>query len=200
MGPRFAQLFSYVIHPGVVPTLCTAFVLWSTPMYVSREIFVYTVAFVLVATYLLPAIFSALLVRLGTIESLHMREARDRRYPFLISIAFFLLTANALREWPVPAELPLLMMASASVLVILYFALRWTKFSAHLAALGGLVVLTVHMAWRYEIQLLGWIAVAVLLSGFMATARLRLGAHTPFQVSVGFFVGALSTAAFLYWA
>lgn len=189
MSERFAQILSYLLHPAVIPSLGTAFLLWIVPMYVSETLFYYTLGFMMLSTYILPGIFSMLLRHLGLIKSLHMTEARDRRYPFLISIAFFLFAANALRNWPVPSELVHLLIASAITILIFYLLLRWTKWSVHLAGMGGITALIIYASRHYEIELLSWIALSVALSGLLATARLRLSAHTPVQIFMGYATG-----------
>ncbi|GGH70064.1 hypothetical protein [Phaeocystidibacter marisrubri] len=190
MSRRFAQILSYALHPAFIPTLATFFVLWAHPSMFAEYQVMQIVGFMFIATYLLPALFSLLLKQLGVIQSLHMSEPKDRRYPFLISITFFLFAANSLQPWQgVPMELPLLLISSAITIFIFYILLRWTKLSVHLAGMGGLLAVLLFTAHRYEVQILPLLALVFVLTGMLASARLMLKAHTPLQVYVGFSVG-----------
>lgn len=198
MSKTFAQLLSYILHPAIIPTVGAAFLLWVTPVYVSNEQFLYILGFMFIATYLLPALFSVLLKAMGVIQSLHMKDPKDRKYPFLVSITFFLFAANSLQPWEnIPVELPLLLISSAITIFIFYTVLRWTKLSVHLAGMGGLVATLIFASGKYEIQILGLIALGVALSGILASARLKLKAHTPFQVILGFSVAFAVTISCL---
>lgn len=189
MTHRFAQALSYILHPAVIPTLGSALVMLTSPIYIPLTVFYYTLGFVFISTYLLPGSFSVLLKYVGVIESLHMKSPRDRRYPFLVSIAFFLFAANTLTDWPIPGEIAHLLLASAITLILFYLFLGKTKLSVHLAGMGGLTAVTIYSSWAYEVELLAVIALAIALSGLLGSARLKLKAHTPFQVYAGYSIG-----------
>lgn len=197
MTQRFAKFLSYALHPAIIPTVSAAFLLWVIPMYISKNVFYYTVSFIAISTYLMPGLFSIFLKRIGLVKSLHMSDPRDRKYPFLVSIGFFLFSANALRQWPIPMELVALLISSAITIFIFYLLLRWSKWSVHLAGMGGLTALIIYTSRTYEVELLNWIALSIALSGLLATARLKLSAHTPLQVLAGFCTGLLVTFACL---
>lgn len=194
MSKTFAQILSYLLHPALIPSLGTAFVFWATAKGLEVSAQIQVIGFVFIATYLLPSLISVILKHLGIIESLHMNNPRDRRYPFLISIAFFLFTANTLQPWPfVPAEIPLLLLSSALTLIIFYLLLKIQKLSVHMAGMGGLIAILLFVSLQYEVQALLPLAMCFSLAGLLGTARLKLNAHTPFQVYTGFSLGFLIT-------
>ncbi|KAB2808685.1 hypothetical protein [Phaeocystidibacter luteus] len=189
MSNRLAQFLSYLLHPAIIPTLGSLLVLTTIPEHVTEQQIWYISAFVLLSTYFMPAIVSVVMRRLGIISSLHMKDPKDRKYPFLVSIAFFLITANRLSGEEVPEEIIRLLLASAGTILLFYALLRVTKLSVHLAGIGGLTAVAIYLSHNYQVMMLEVIALLILLSGLLGTARLTLRAHTPMQVWVGYACG-----------
>ncbi len=197
MSKRFAQVLSYLFHPALVPSIGAVLVLATVPIHVPDEQMYFTVAFVFVSTYIMPGIFSVLMRYLGMIDSLHMKEPRDRRLPFLVAIAFFLFAANALRKQELPQEIIRLLIASAATLMIFYLLLRFSKWSVHMAGVGGVTATAVYLSHTYGVMMLEIISMTILFSGLVGTARLKLEAHTLPQVVLGYFTGLIITSVSL---
>lgn len=195
MSRRLAQIASYLLHPAIIPSLGAYLILNLLPEHITSEQIRYTTAFVFLSTYIVPAVFSLLMKQMGIIESLHMSEAKDRRYPFLVSIIFFAFTGYTLFNNGVALEIVAVLFSSAITLVIFLAFLSLSKLSVHLAGMGGLTATVLYLSYTYHLMLLETLAIVILLSGFLGTARLRLKAHTPFQVLAGYTIGIVCTLA-----
>lgn len=193
MTKRFAQVLSYLFHPALVPSIGTLMVLATIPAHVPEGQIYFSLAFVFLSTYILPGFFSVMLRYMGIIESLHMKSPKDRRYPFLIAIAFFLFAANSLSKQQLPTEIVRLLLASAITLMILYLLLRYSKWSVHMAGAAGVTATAIYLSHEYGIMMLEIISTTILFSGLLGTARLKLKAHTLAQVVFGYITGLIVT-------
>jgi membrane-associated phospholipid phosphatase len=74
----------------------------------------------------------------------------------------------------------------------------WWKVSIHTASMGGITGIFIAIAIRYELELLFLIGMMLFISGLVGFARLKLDAHKPSQVYVGFLVG-MTMSMLLYF-
>ena len=77
------------------------------------------------------------------------------------------------------------MLASILAFVI---NLKW-KISAHMIGMGGLIGVIIGVSERLTLDLNATLIVLFVMAGFVGFSRLRLNAHNPFQVYLGFLVG-----------
>ncbi len=189
MSRAVALFLSYVIHRVLMPTLGVIAILALTPYYIPQTIYLMVVLYVFLGTYILPAFLIFSFYKLGLVSSMHLQEAKERRYPYLLSALFFYLTAQSVQNFPVPDTVAKYMLAGVLLLVIALLLLNFTKLSAHMAGLGGLLGVIIYISYAFNMQLLHIICGVILLAGFLASARLALKAHTPFEVYAGFILG-----------
>jgi hypothetical protein len=78
--------------------------------------------------------------------------------------------------------------AAFIVLVCMMITLFW-KISIHMISIGGTIGLFMAIGFRYEWLLPQIILPLFFLAGIVGYARLRLEAHTPTQVYIGFITG-----------
>ncbi|MGB0175778.1 MAG: hypothetical protein ACPF9D_01345 [Owenweeksia sp.] len=189
MGRKLAQWLSYLIHPVVYPILGTLVILEALPYYVSSRLTILSLALVFTGTYIIPVSISFLFYRIQLISSLEMKEARDRRWPYLIGSICYYLTASFLGELGLPEDVYLFLLASAFVIVLHLVMLRFSKPSAHLAGIGGFTGLLLSTSFKYQVGFLPLLALCFLLAGFLGSARLKLNAHSPGELATGYFTG-----------
>ena len=58
--------------------------------------------------------------------------------------------------------------------------------------MGTILGFFLSLGTLYSILLLPFIIILIVISGILASARLRLKAHTPKEVYLGFFLGVIS--------
>jgi hypothetical protein len=120
-----------------------------------------------------------------------MHTAKERSLPFLTTIVFHLSTFYLFSKAPMPSLFPHLVLGAAiSVATAFVINLKW-KVSIHMLGMGGIVGTIIGLILRYQIDAIQLVMTLVLLSGIVGYSRLRLDAHTPLQVYVGFILGTL---------
>lgn len=194
-----SQLISYLFHPAIVPAFGILLIIKGLPHYIEPTLFLYIIGMVILGTYIFPLILAYLLVKLKLIPNLTMENAKDRRLPFLISILFFFMTAQALANLPIPNEPARFILGGGLSILVLWIFLPFKKVSAHLAGMGGITALLFYLSVTYSQNYLLLISFQIVLSGIVASARLILKAHTPLEVALGFLVGISCTSAALFY-
>lgn len=127
-----------------------------------------------------------------------MAEPSERKLPYITAAFFYYTTAHSLNDYPLPQAVRGYLFAGVVILVIALVLLSFIKISIHTAGMGAFMMLTLFISNFYGVELLPVLIIAVLLSGFLASARLYLNAHTPAEVYTGFVVGMLSVTG-VFW-
>lgn len=199
MNIRTARVISYLLHPMVYPLLGTLIILQILPYYTGVGTLALSLALVFTGTYIIPAAISFLLHRIQLIPSLEMTEARDRRWPYLIGAICYYFTARYINALELPKEVYAFLLSSALIIVLHLALLFYFKPSAHLAGIGGFTGLLLAVSLKYQIGFLPFIALCFLLAGLLGSARLRLGAHTPFELAAGYVSGLVIVSVLVFY-
>lgn len=188
----WAKWISGVFHPLVMP-LATLVLVFALDPYLQAlpEVFMYMGVVVLVNT-LAPAVSIWVLHRRGYLSDLDIRNRKERALPFIIVLAYFIMTYALLVLSPA-LYIPLVyldmwmgLMASIGIALLIT---RWFKISMHMLAQGG--VLGTVMAVQ-AIQLVpAWTlnAVLVFIAGWVGFARINMGVHRHIEVYTGYLLG-----------
>ena len=187
-----ARIISYLFHPLFLPLLGLFMVfnleeagLWLPSS--SMQLFLYLLT--LTATCLLPLFIAFLLLKTKYIASLEMATKEERKIPYLAAATFYFMESYLLMKLDVPA-LVQAMILGATILVVsvLIINLFW-KISSHMAGIGGLCGMMIAVSSRLQINMHFLLIALFLVAGFVAFSRLKLSAHNPGQVYVGFLLG-----------
>ncbi|RAU84128.1 hypothetical protein [Pontibacter arcticus] len=142
-------------------------------------------------TFLIPGIGAYAMVRAGQLDSMEMEKREQRSSPLLFTGLCYGTTAYLLRSQAgFDAIFYFVMGIMAASVFLTYIISFFWKVSAHGIGLGGslgLLLVLGHLA--PDAFLILPIAVTMLLSGAVLSARLALHVHTPAQVYTGFFSG-----------
>jgi membrane-associated phospholipid phosphatase len=199
MSRTVALLLSYLFHPVLMPTLGVAAILALSPYYIPQGVYLLVVLYVFLGTYILPSLLILAFWKLKLVDSIHLANAKERRYPYLLSALFFYMTAQTVRNFPIPDIVPKYLLSGVLLLGLSLILLRFSKISAHMAGLGGLLGLSLYLSYAFYIQLLPVIAIILVVAGLIGTARLILNAHSSEQVYAGFTLGLGCVFAVLYF-
>lgn len=194
MEKKLAFAISVMFQPVFVP-LYSLIILFNADTYltyaVHPDIKLAVYAITVFNTILVPSAIFYYFLKAGIIESFHMHTAKERSLPFLTTIVFHLSTLYLFTRMPVPILFSNLVLgAIASVAVAFIINLKW-KVSIHMLGMGGLVGTIIGLVLRYQVNELPLIMMLIILSGLVGYSRLKLDAHTPLQVYVGFILGTL---------
>ena len=183
MNNRLALFFSVALHPLLLPTYILGTFFSISPEVVGVSALSGgargSLLFLLfLNTFVVPALMIYTFYRLGLIRDLYLDARRERQLPYLI-----------------------LGSITASLAVVALVSLRW-KISAHATGVGGFLGALGGVILRYgDFSLFFPLLIGILITGVVLSARLRLNAHTPAQVSAGLTVGLLISisAVFIYF-
>ena len=191
---QFAQFISIVAHPLFMPVYTVLLIFNFNPyvqVHVSDDLQKLVLLVLTLCTIVLPIITAFVMQRFGLINSLFMKTAEERKWPFLFSILWFYLGFEVLTKLPLPRSLYLLMIGALIILFIAHaITLRW-KISIHMLGIGGLTGALIGLSQRFQYDHFIMISVVVLLAGFVGYARLKTNSHNFQQVYAGFIIGLI---------
>lgn len=190
---KFSRFVSIFFHPINFPILGTLIYFLLLPRYIFKPQEYMIVSVILIGTYVFPIVFLFLLKRFRMINSYHMVTIEERKFPTLLFISITYILANWLFKTSLVDILSLLFFGYGFGFILSYiFLYIKIKISLHTAAIGGLIGFLIYYSYYYQINLIPALVVLFILSGFIASSRLRLKAHTPKEVFLGFFTGLVT--------
>lgn len=191
---NFAMAMSIIFQPIFVP-LYSLILIFNANTYITYavqdqiKLFIYGIT--VMNTIVLPMGVFYYFYKAKLIDSLHMHTARERSLPFLTIVVFQMSTFYVFSQAPMPSLFPNLVLGAAiSVATAFFINLKW-KVSIHMLGMGGIVGTLIGLMLRYQVDALNLVMAVIIVSGLVGYSRLRLNAHTPLQVYVGFMLGTL---------
>lgn len=191
---NFAMALSIIFQPIFVP-LYSLILIFNANTYITYavqdevKLFIYGIT--VMNTIILPMGVFYYFYKAKLIDTIHMHTARERSLPFLTIVVFQMSTFYVFSQAPMPSLFPNLVLGAAfSVATAFVINLKW-KVSIHMLGMGGIVGTLIGLMLRYQVDALNLVIALVLVSGLVGYSRLKLNAHTPLQVYVGFILGTL---------
>ncbi|WP_372766325.1 hypothetical protein [Lutibacter sp.] len=193
MTIKFSKFISYFFHPINFPIIGTLLFFLFIPKFIFKPQ-EYTILIVIfIGTYIFPLLLLALLKRFGMINSYHMITIEERKFPTLLFISISFIIGNWLYKSSIVNLLALLFIGyGLSLIFTSLFLYLKLKISLHTLAITGLIGFLFYFSYFYKINLIPLMALLFVLSGLIASARLRLQAHTLNEVILGYVVGVAS--------
>ena len=147
---------------------------------------------VVLVNTLAPAVSIWVLHRRGYLSDLDIRNRKERALPFIIVLAYFIMTYALLVLSPalfiplVYLDMWMGLMASIGIALLIT---RWFKISMHMLAQGG--VLGTVMAVQAMQMVPAWTlnGVLVFIAGWVGFARIDMGVHRHIEVYTGYLLG-----------
>jgi len=192
----FSGFFSYLFHPVFIPVYASLFLIYIHPSAFagfSEQEKKQTVLIILLNLAFFPLISVLLLRAVGFIDSVYLRSQKDRIIPYIASGIFYFWTYTVFRQQP---QYPLLLtsfvlgifLASSAALIVNIYL----KISMHAIAMGGWLGFFLIIS-NTQTMLMTWpIAVVLLLTGLVSSARLLTNSHKPNEVYAGILVGIVT--------
>jgi membrane-associated phospholipid phosphatase len=196
---RFAKFISLVFHPLWMPLYLFLGAWWIDPYlraFLPTGLLKYLL-FVLGINILAPLVSILMLRYRNLISSFHLRKREERLLPFIIVLAYYILTYFLLRlkGVPIPEVIYSMLLCLIAVLVAVLIVNFWWKISVHLTAVGGALGTLIGLSVIHQFDVSGWLYALLSLSGIIAFSRLYLKEHTSSQVYIGFLLGGTVS----YW-
>ena len=189
---RFAQVISVLGHPLFMPLYAFGLLIYTNPyinMMITETSKYFTLGILLVFTIILPILTSVLFKLFGLIDSLYMKTAKERRWPFLLTLIWYYMGIQLLTRIYVPQSFLLLMIGATSIVgVALIITSRW-KISIHMLGIGGVIGAIIGISQRFQFDHSILLIALILFAGFIGYSRLKTNSHNYRQVYAGFIVG-----------
>ena len=206
MGRTIANLISIIFHPLLLATyLFSAFILidpmLALPPGYTKVAQWLIVLVVWLTTFAIPALSLGLLKYTGTISSLKLQNRKERLLPFFYITIFYGFAAYYFSRQMLVTEITsgIFILTAIMILAAAIITFFW-KISVHSLSMGGVVgLLFVITAMLPDSPVNYLLFASILISGFVLSARLKLQAHTPAQVYMGFVLGLFISFMIIYW-
>ncbi len=188
----FLKIASYIFHPLLMPLLGTVLYYKVTPKYIDNELVVTEYLAIIIITIFIPMVIFFLLKNLGVVETIYLKEVKERKFPLMIQCILLLLIVKMVFD---PYEDPEMyyffigMVFSAfSALVLVFFKL---KVSLHQMGVAGILMFLIGLSAHFKINLLISISFFLFVNGWVASSRLNSDSHTYPELGIGVLLGAL---------
>lgn len=192
----FAKIISVVFHPIFIPLYVLYFIVFVHPSYLtgfseSSQKQIMVIGFLNLVFYPLFAVL--LLKAVGFIQSIYLKNQKDRIIPYMACGIFFFWAYTVFKsqaQYPtiIPSFLLGIFLASSGALL----ANIYLKVSMHATGAGGLIGILLVIA-QSNTMLMTWpLSIAFLVAGLVCTCRLLLNAHSSKEIYLGFFIGVVA--------
>ena len=190
---KFYKFISHILHPILVPIVCTLLYFIIIPNHIPREFAYWVLGIVFVTTYIIPILLLYFLKKVKLIENYHLSNIEERKFPILFFTTLTLVLGIRLLQFNVVDLLAFSFFGCALALSIVFVLLFIKiKTSLHTLGISGLIGFIIMISYEYKLNLLVLLILLFLLFGVIATSRLKLQAHKMSEVLLGFFIGLLS--------
>lgn len=203
MPINISKILSFIFHPLLIPTYLFLILFSLFPTLFRHEQLVWLfLGIIIILTFVVPVWSVLLLKHLGIISSIYLNEQKERTLPFMLTTliyagTYWFLLSLEIDVFNVLPKIMLLITFSIFIsTIITYF---W-KISVHAIGISGIIGILTRIAFSVQsVELLIFLMIGLILSGFVMSARLSLNAHTPKQLYVGFLVGFLISFSASFW-
>jgi hypothetical protein len=190
----FAKGISVIFHPLFIPLYVLLFTMYKSPLPLALAPEArFRLGLSFGAMYLLFPLVTVLLAKgLGFLDSIMLRSQKDRIIPYIACGIYYFWIWYVLHNQQAPPALVVLtlaiFLASSAGLLLNAFI----KISMHALSIG------VALSFLYLLALLSgasfgiYLSVGLLIGGLVCTSRLINADHTPKEVYLGLFLGALA--------
>lgn len=201
MNPTLAKLSSWIFHPIFIPLYSLLIILYSFPFhyqYIPYKIWNITIITMFLMTMLFPAFILLIFKKLDIIGDYDVSEQKERIFPYLIFVFFYLLSFLTFRPKEVSSivfmEDPLIatvILGATLSLFMAFFLNNFLKVSMHTVGVSNLFVFCCLVSKYTQKNIFIIVLLSLVVLGLVGSSRIFLRAHTVREVYYGFLCGAL---------
>lgn len=198
---RFLKIISFVFHPLIMPLLGVVFYFSKSPRYLPSPIIQAKLVSLFILTVLLPLLVYQLLKTIGKVNTIYLSDVKERVLPLAINCLILLIVIKKVLPYYEITELYFFFIGILfSNMACLILAVLHFKASIHMIAVSGIFMFFVALSIHFSINILGSLALIILIAGAVATSRLHLKAHSVRELIIGCCIGVLPQLILLnYW-
>jgi len=203
-----AKVVSFLFHPLLILTYMTVLLLVINPFWfgvnrVSEKTPLLLAVFF--SSFLIPGIAVLMLRFLGLVQTLELKDKKERIGPYIITAIFYLwLYINFRNDPGMPPVFTTLVLGSVIGLFLAFFINIFSKISAHAVGMGGLVgmlfilitlgrfdpvIIPLGPVGAIRTTMSAILLASILIAGLVGSSRLLLQAHEPVDLYGGYMVG-----------
>lgn len=196
-----AKIVSLLFHPLFIPVYLIFFLLHYTPLlpgFSAAGKNQLLVRFIVMYT-LFPGVTVAIAKGLGFVNTLQLKDRKDRIIPYVACGVYYFWMWYVLRNQPqfpveiVAFSLAIFIASSGGLLLNSYL-----KISMHAIAVGVMVCFLYGVSYRLAEPMGSYLAGGLFVAGLVCTARLLNSDHHPAEVYLGLVVGVAAQAV-AFW-
>ena len=199
---KLAQAVSFLVHPLIIPTIIYILLAIFRPDLVlpftadNITFLIVTVAFF---SFVIPAILIVSLFYFKKISTLLLDNQDDRQKALVATSIVYMLAIYVLHVVLRLNNVGVSIFGYITFCIILAMIItKYWKISLHCIGAAGLVIFCAYIAYdSYQYLSFVIFLFSVILSGFLASARLHLNKHSLAQVAAGYFLGLVVGFVFL---
>ena len=188
----FLKAASYIFHPLLMPLLGAILYFSVTPRYTEPTLVRANLSAIAIITLFVPIVVFFLLKNLGVVETIFLKEVKERKFPLMIQCILLLLIIKMIFD---PYEEPEIyyffvgiLFSAFSALLMVFFKL---KVSLHQIGVAGILMFLIGLSVHFKINLLISISFFLFVNGWVASSRLNSNSHTAAELWTGLLLGAL---------
>jgi hypothetical protein len=196
---KLAKICSIIFHPLFIP-LYGMIIIFSAPTlfgYLPFTVKKLLLLIVLINNVVLPISLLPLFKHRNLISSWTLNSRTDRNIPLAVSSILYAVTSYIMFRLPVPIFLKTFILSICLLTIIITFINLWWKISLHGVGVGLLTALVIILAFKMYTPLLWYLILVILTGGLVLSSRLRLKAHNPLQIWLGFLTGFVCLSVFM---
>lgn len=213
-----ARGISVVFHPLLMATYLLLIMLIVNPYefgFNTLDQGYFLLLIVFIFSFVLPGFAIFLMKQLGFVQSLQLKDRKERIAPLVTTAVFYLwLLANTLSTTMFPGLYSAFLLGAIITLFMCLFFNSFFKVSLHAAGTAGMLAMVVLLVVKTNISIIDlhlfgsgfllsghtFIYIFIFLTGLIGTVRLFLNAHKPFEVYRGYMIGIISIVSgyFIY--
>lgn len=192
MNPRWAWRFSVVTHPLFLNYLGFLLLFWCIPalriMYTSTGLS-YILGLYFLNVVVLPLILLSMMKHKGVIDSYDLPDKQQRKLPLILISLLYIMSYYLFQKLDVHRVLLSYLLSAATILIFTSLLNNFYKISLHAVGAGALLGLICSLQFFTSTDLRPLVILALLLCGFILTARNIAGNHTRAEYLTGLAVG-----------
>ena len=197
---KTAKVISLIFHPLIMPLYGLIIIFYTPTLFGYLPFSVKRILFlvVLINNILLPSSLIPYLMYRNQISSWAMENRRERVLPLFIATILFAATSYIVIRYPVPVFIKSYILGIFIISLLITVITLWWKISIHATAVGSISALVMVLSVKMNSPLLLLLLFVIFVSGLTLSARLKLNAHNPPEVWVGFFFGYVSMGLIMW--
>lgn len=197
---KIIDIFSYLFHPVLMPTITTGFYFYITWYYYPVQELLIVLFQVFVTTFLLPVSVYLFLKSTRVLKSgIMVKRNTERLLPIMMNVLLIGFLVFVILKSNPNLELKKYLIAySFSYIIAFGFVMLKKKVSIHMLSFVAMIPFVMNTAIAVKHFPLLTLSLVILLTGIVASSRLSLRAHTHTEIVQGMIIGLIPQLAIFY--